>query len=309
MMTTLFDYLKQTQRFIRDAKQELINPYDLTEYVNRARREVAMRTASVRLLTPITGSIIAYSITNAGAGYTAPTVTVSAPDFPSGYPPFPNGSQATAAATEISGSISAVHSTYGGYGYFEPVVTINDPTGTGATAQPILSGINALYEGQEVYNFSSVNLSAYPGFGSVYLVRSVSIIYADYRYSLPMYSFSTYQAMIRQYPFQYQYVPTFGSQFGRGSSGSLYMYPIASQTYQMEWDCSCLPLDLLTDQDVEAIPEPWTDSVPFLAAYFAFLEIQNLNAAEYYKKQFDEWISRQSKYVQPGRVVNPYGRY
>ncbi|MDE2105454.1 MAG: hypothetical protein KGL39_49965 [Patescibacteria group bacterium] len=310
-MPSLFDYVKQTQRFIHDANQQLIDPQDLIEYCNRARREVAMRSMSVRVLTPITGQIINYSVTSNGSGYTNPSVTISPPDFASGQLPFPNGAQATASAIVTNGSITQINNLYGGQGYFQPQVIINDPTGTGAAATPQMSFINQLNQGQEVYPFSAINLSQFPGVSSVYMVKSLSIIYSNYRYSLPVYSFSTYQSQVRQYapPGIYQYVPTFAAQFGRGTNGSLFLYPLPSQQYQFELDCFCLPSDLTTDQEYEAIPGPWTDSIPFLAAYYAFLEIQNFNYAIGYKKEFDEWMSRQSKYAQPGRVSNPYGRW
>jgi hypothetical protein len=137
----------------------------------------------------------------------------------------------------------------------------------------------------------------------------VSLIYSNYRYSLPMYAFSVYQSMIRQYPFQYQYVPTFCSQFGQGADGSLYMYPLPSQTYQVEYDCFCTPQDLIDNNSVDVIPNPWTDAVSYFAASLAFEEIQNLNYAKYYFDKFDAMLQRYSNYARPGRVVNPYGRY
>ena len=305
----LFTYLRQLQRFIRDAKQELIDPEDLMDYVNKARREVAMRSQCLRRLTPISGSIISASVVAGGSGYTAPTVSISAPDFPSGQLPYPNGAQAVGIATQIGGTITAVNFSFGGAGYFVPQASIVDPHGAGASISLTISPINLLNLGQEVYPFSGVDLSAFPGIKSIYMIRSVSVIYSNYRYSVPMYSFSTYQAFIRQFPFQYSYVPTLCSQFGQGGDGSLYAYPFPSQTYQWEWDCSCLPTDLETDQDFEAIPDPWRDAVPFLAAYYCFGELQNLNAARYYKEEFTDWVHRFSGHARPGRWTNPYGRF
>lgn len=309
MTQTLNDYMAQTQRFIHDANQRSVNPDDLRHYINRARREVAMRGQCIRVLTPISGAVVGASIVAVGAGYTAPTVTITAPDFPSGAPPYPSGAQATANITAQSGTISAVNITYGGSGYFEPQFIINDSTGSGASVVPVMSRFNQTALNQEVYPFSNVDLSVFPGVGAIYLVKSVSIIYANYRYSLPVYSFSTYQARIRQYPYQYTYVPTLGSQFGQGTSGSFYLYPIASQPYQMEWDCFCLPQDMRDNQSVEALPDPWTDLVPYFAAHLALLEMQQGNASRAMLALHDDMFKRYSSYVRPGRVSNPYGKY
>lgn len=306
---TLYDYQQQVQRFCRDANQELLNPQDLITYINKARRQVALQTQCLRFLTPVSAGITTVSVIDGGSGYTNPTVTISAPDFPAGTGTYPTGSQATAVANVTAGVITSIDVTYGGAGYYQPTVTITDDTGTGAEATAAVEWINQTVQGQEVYQFSDIDLSTAPGYGSILAVKSVSIIYANYRYSLPCYSFSTYQARIRQYPLQYQYVPTMAAQFGQGTGGSLYLYPLPSQSYQMEWDCLCLPQDLTADQSVEAIPDPWQDGIPFLAASYAFLEIQNYNAGEYYKKLFMEWLARYSVGARPGRRTNPYGSW
>ena len=308
---TLADYLKEVQHFLRDTKQDLLNPETLTQYINVARRETAMRGQCIRRLTPSSGSILTYSVVAGGSGYTvAPTVTVSDPDFPPGTSLYPNGRQATATAIVQSGSITGVYSQDGGAGYFSPAVTLSGGGGSDATISvAALSYINTLNLGQEQYPFSSIDVSMWPGVNSVHMLRSVSVIYANYRYSLPMYSFSVYQAKIRQYPFQYQYVPAFCTQFGQGEDGSLFVYPLPSQTYQWEFDCFCIPSDLTDFRSYEALPFPWTDAVKHWAAYLAFLELQNFNAAEYHFKRYDEMINRYSTYTRPGRAVNPYGRY
>jgi hypothetical protein len=309
MTQTLFSYMKAVQQMISDTRQELIAPFTLVNYINRARREVAMRSQCLRILPPISGGVETITVTAPGSGYTNPTVTVTAPDAPDGRSLYPLGAQATATATVEDGMIVNIDVTFGGSGYFQPYITITDPTGTGATAVAATSPILTLNNGQEIYNFADIPLSNFPGIGPVYGIRSVSLIYSSYRYSLPMYSFSTYQAMIRQYPNQYYYVPTMCSQFGQGASGSLYCYPLPSQQYQLEIDCYCYPQDLTTDQDVEAIPDPWTEAVPYMAAHLAYLELQNLNAAEYYRKLFDSKMPMYRNAAQPGRNTNPYGRY
>jgi hypothetical protein len=310
-MATLFDYLKQTQRFLRESRQDLLDPNDLINYINRARREVAGRTQCVRRLTPISGQVVSAQIVNGGSGYSsATTVTITPPDFPSGKLPNPSGAQATALPLVLGGTLAAVDIQYGGDGYFQPQATVTDTGGgTGASVMLSISPINVLQPNQEQYAFSDINVSMFPGVESVFSIKSVSVIYANYRYSLPLYSFSTYQAMIRQYPFQYTYVPTFCSQYGRGTDGSFFAYPWPSQQYQWEFDCFCLPQDLTTDQSVDVIPQPWADIVPYFAAHLAYLELQNLNAGRFYLDLFDKMTQRKSDYALPGRVSNPYGRF
>lgn len=307
--STLFTYSKTVQKFLHDVRQETFSPRDITDYINLARREVAERTQCVRRLTPISGSISGWNVTKGGSGYTNPTFTVSPPDFPSGNPINPNGLQATATGLISGGVITDIFSQIGGAGYFAPQLTITDSTGSGATATPIVAGVNKLNQAQESYNFSDIDVSMFPGIDSVLAIKSVSIIYSNFRYSIPLYAFSVYQAKIRQFPFQYQYVPCFGSQLGQGNAGSLYLYPIASQPYQVEYDLFCIPQDLVDDQSVETIPQPWDDAVPFYAAAYCYLSIQNLNAAEYYFKKFDDITLRKSNYARIGRTINQYGRY
>lgn len=310
MITTLFDYLKDVQRLLHEQKQDLLNPNDIIAHINTARREVAMRAQCLRVLPNISGAITGWSVTNGGTGYSSsPTLTITPPDFPSGQPPLPNGAQATAQAVVAGGVITQINSVYGGAGYFQPQMTITDSTGSGATATAVLSKAFLLNQGQEVYNYSDIDLSPFPGIDSVYYVRSASVIYANYRYSLPCYSFTAYQAYIRQYPFQYQYVPTMFSQFGQGASGSLYFFPLPSQSYQVELDCLALPQNLIDNQSYEALPLPWTEAVKYFAAMLCFQELINFQAASFYENQFEKRLLNYSNYARVGRAVNPYGRY
>ena len=101
-MATLNEYLQQTQRFLREKKQDLINPQDLVSYINRARREVAMRTmqsvnCALSLQVSAPRSRYWRALFAGGTGYNASltTVSITPPDFPSGTGSFPLGAQAT----------------------------------------------------------------------------------------------------------------------------------------------------------------------------------------------------------------------
>lgn len=307
---TLNDYLSDVQTFLADANQEMLDPQDIIKYINRARREIALRTQCVRVLTPITGAVIGGSVVSGGSGYSSsPTITLTSPDFPSGQGPYPNGSQGSVTAVVSGGSITGVNVSYGGAGYWQPSFSITDATGTGATVTPTLSTVNQLNQGQEVYNFSDADLSPFPGVQSIYAIQSVSILYSGLRYSLICHSFSTYQALIRIWAQQWQYVPCVVAQYGQGTNGSFYMYPVPSQAYQMEWDAYCLPQDLVTDLSVEAIPDPWTDAVAYWAAHLCYLSLQNFNAARMYEDMFSRRCLGYSNAARVSRVTNPYGRW
>jgi hypothetical protein len=311
MPATLNTYMKDCQRLLRDSKQDMVNPDTLISFINTARREVAMRAQCCRVLTNSSGAIETASVTAGGSGYvTPPTVTITTPDFPSGMLPFPNGDQATATASISFGAVTAVNITYGGAGYFQPLISFSGGSGTGAAATANLSPIQTLNQGQEVYSYSDIDLTGVPGASAVYYVRSISVIFSNYRYSLALYSFSTYQARIRTYtPGVYQYTPIFAANFGQGVDGSFFCYPLPSQTYIAELDCLVLPQDLVTDLSVEIIPDPWTDSVKYMTLALVYASLQNFNIARMYEESFDKYLLRYSQYARVGRAVSQYGRY
>lgn len=307
----LYQYAEETQRFIRDSRQQDIDLADIFSHINAARREVAMRAECIVRVPPISGACVSASVISGGSGYTAPTVTISGPDFPSGEPPYPLGLQATANALLVGDTIAAVDIQSGGSGYFQPTATITDPTGTGAEVSVSVSPIFTINQGQEKYNLADIDLSVFPGVESILSIRSISILYSSWRYSLAAYSFSTYQAKIRQFApsTNYLYVPSFYCQLEQGTDGAILLYPPPSQTYQAEIQAVCLPSDLTTDDSVEAIPMPWRDAVKWYAAALAFMDLQNRNAAREFFDLFDKFMSRYSAAARPGRRSNPYGRW
>lgn len=306
---TLFTYQKQVQRFLRDAKQDMIEQGDLIEHINEARREIAMRAQCIRRLTPIAAGLTSTSVIAGGHGYTNPKVVISSPDFPDGLVGYPNGRQATGLAQVLGGVITAVDIQDGGAGYQNPSIAITDPTGTGANVAATPIAYNQINQGQEQYLYSTIDVSMWPGVKTVYYVNSVGIIYANWRYSPEYCSFSKYQAKVRTYTAtSYQYVPGFFTQYGRGEDGSLFFYPLPSQTYPVEYDCLCTPADLIDDTSVEAIPQPWQDAVRFYASAMCYLDLQNGNKAREYFQLFDNFMNRYGAYATPGRRLSQYGR-
>lgn len=291
----------------------------LTGYINEARQHVASDGQCVRALPVIQGAVTAVAVVSGGTGYTSPPiVTITPPDSPSGFLPFPNGNQAVAFASVSGGSVTAVTVSSGGSGYFAPQVTFSSGGGHGAVGLVTTSVSNATAAGQEIYAFSSVNpivASSGSGISHILAVNSVSIIWSTFRYTLMRQSFSKYQALTRTYTAGYEYMPAVMAQFGQGANGTLYMYPIANQPYQMEWDCYCQPLPLATDNDVEAIPEPFNEAVKYYAARMAYLQSQRFGDAEMMYNEdptklglYQKSMQRARRVSNPRAVMSWYGR-
>jgi hypothetical protein len=306
----LFAYLQEVQRLLADAECSRFNTFDLISYINHARKQIAAEGQCIRVLPPTSGDITAISVTSAGSGYTSPIVTISQPDSPSGKPPNPMGVQATAVATLSGSQISAVTVLSGGDGYFQPTVTVSGGIGTGAQLSATVAGINTTNVGQDTYYFRDISAmvaSSASGIGSILGVQGISLVWGNLRYTLLHYGFSRFQAEVRTYTF-YQDIPSVFTQFGQGDSGSIILFPPPNQSLQMEWDCICLPQDLLYDTDVEAIPYPWTAAVKWYACYLAFSEAQKWEERDRAYKEFEKKMKRARAYSQPRAVTNWYGR-
>ena len=110
----------------------------------------------------VTGVINRITVDNGGSGYTDPSVTISDPE----------GSGATATATQSGGVIDSITVTNRGSGYTgTPTITISDPDGIGASATAIVAGVIediVVNEGGDTYINPSVSIEPsssleYPG--------------------------------------------------------------------------------------------------------------------------------------------------
>lgn len=308
----LYAYLQEVQRLLDDAVAARFNIADLISYVNVARKQIAAEGQCVRALTPTSGPITAITVGSSGTSYTSPVVTISQPDSPAGFLPYPNGLQATAIANLSGGTVSAITILSRGAGYFQPLVTITDSAGTGygASAAASVSGINYTTAGQDTYRFTDISqmiANSSNGITSVVGIQGISLIWWNLRYTLAHYGFSRFQAEIRNYTF-YQDIPSICTQFGQGDQGTIILFPPPSGPYQMEWDCICLPQDLHYDTDIEAIPHPWTHAVKFYACYLAYREAQKFEESENSFKEFEKEMKRARAFAQPRVVTNWYSR-
>jgi hypothetical protein len=112
--------------------------------------------------------------------------------------------------------------------------------------------------------------------------------------------------------------PQVWSQYGQGAApppsgsklgGSIYLDPLPDLTYTLNCDCTCYPVSLASDNDVEAIPYLWTDAVPYFAVYLALLSQQgstSAQAAEEMLKLYGVFVNRARNAANPMQLGTIY---
>ena len=75
-------------------------------------------------------------------------------------------------------------------------------------------------------------------------------------------------------------VPTLWSMQNQGSLGTIWFAPVPNGTILMEVEASWTPVPLINDTTPEALAYPWTDAVPYFAAYMALIQAQRLGDSQ-----------------------------
>lgn len=153
---------------------------------------------------------------------------------------------------------------------------------------------------QRVYPFASINTSSVQGISSVASVRQALVSVGDgavYLHPRPFPWFLLYRLN--------QVVPPTGqpadyTQYGQGTTGSLYIDPVPDGIYTLSLDTVCLPIPLVDDTTVEAIPPLWTDAVPFFAAYYAYMSAQRQADGDMMLKRYEDFMGRARRISTPG---------
>jgi len=101
--------------------------------------------------------------------------------------------------------------------------------------------------------------------------------------------------------------PGFYAQYGFGVGGSIFLAPIPTLQQPMELDCSCMPFPLQSDNDPEAICLPWSDAVPYYAAFLCMLQQQRKEDAAAILQIFQAELPHAASVVAPSMVTSPYG--
>ena len=90
-------------------------------------------------------------------------------------------------------------------------------------------------------------------------------------------------------------IPKTVAQLRQGTSGTILLDPVPANDTPLLVDTVWLPIPLVNDSTVEAIPYPWTDAVQFYAAWLAFMQLQRQADADTMLSRYKElaWRGRQ----------------
>jgi hypothetical protein len=94
--------------------------------------------------------------------------------------------------------------------------------------------------------------------------------------------------------------------FAQMSPTKVYIAPMPNQPYGAEWDTALVSSDLVNPTDVDPLPYPWTDPVPFLAASLARLQLQQYDEAQQYKQLYQQSLADAVNGVRSTYVPYPY---
>ena len=134
-----------------------------------------------------------------------------------------------------------------------------------------------VYQNQEVYDFSSLPE------GTLTLdVVNFNLYWGNSRVPLRYQPWTQFNSQLRYWQ-NYIGRPICYSIYG---SQKIYVGPVPDQTYQIELDTIVQPIDLVNLSDVETIPLPYTQPVPYYAAGTAKYKEQSYGEAEIFKQEY-----------------------
>jgi hypothetical protein len=94
-------------------------------------------------------------------------------------------------------------------------------------------------------------------------------------------------------------VPTVWSMQNQGAMGFVWFWPIPNGTVNLTPEVSWVPQALTFDTDPEILGYPWTDAVPYFAAYLAYVNAQRGSDAERMMGMFNAFMKASRGGVTP----------
>lgn len=249
-MTTLSDYQLDTQDILRDANAQFTTITQLNRYINRARREVAIRTACLQAV--ITGQSAFGTSAQPGNMMPGAFIPGTLPGSNSG-----NSNEAGATATASNSFVTIPGLELYTYNYANPY-------------------LQAQYQGYDkvIYVFNiSCDIGGY--------MPTMRWMPWD---NLQAYA-RAYNLGVTSYP-----VAWAAKGVGENGQAWLFPMPTNMGFATMLWECICTPKPLYSNADFEAIPSLYNNAVKYYAAYLAYMGQQRSGMAQIMRGLFEEQL-------------------
>jgi hypothetical protein len=94
-------------------------------------------------------------------------------------------------------------------------------------------------------------------------------------------------------------IPAVMAQQGQGLAGTLFFSPIPNASFTLSLDVVAVAIALVDDTTVEAIPYPWTDAIPFYAAWLGMMNEQRQGDADKMLQRYEELMLRARRMSSP----------
>lgn len=164
----------------------------------------------------------------------------------------------------------------------------------------------AIVAGTIEYSFAAISLAAVTGASKVISVRMGSIGGTSRLAYRPWEWYANYYLNLATTG-----QPTTMAQLGQGESGNLWFFPTPIANTIANLDVVATPIALVDDTTVEAIPYPWTDAIPFYAAWLGMQNMQRQGDADKMLARYSALMRRarqmSSPSVLPGNLPGDMG--
>ena len=153
-----------------------------------------------------------------------------------------------------------------------------------------------------VYNVETIDFSALPESDDTIDVLTINLYWGNSRVPLYYMAWSNFNAQLRFWQ-NYTGRPVGFSMYG---PKKIYIGPKPDEAYLMELDTVVLKPPLTDADPVETLPTPFTEAVPFYAAYLAKYQEQSYGEAEILKQEYQKHVMQALNTTFTRRLPTPY---
>jgi hypothetical protein len=114
------------------------------------------------------------------------------------------------------------------------------------------------------------------------------------------------QAYARSYANLVTSYPYYWTVYNEGENGEIWMYPVPSQPLEIELDVFCVPKDIYSDSDYDAIPDGFANAIKYGAASMAYQTTRRYGQAQMMHAEFLDRLGLGRVAADMGKTPNFY---